>query len=150
MNKNIKTPIFVIEEDDVSVVFFNELWELNCGELEPLHIINGGYKIAYDSEGQILKLVIIDDETGEITSIEKTLFRIPFLGKITTENFNISIKAIPEGTKEPDKLRSYLIKDLGSLMKNLMAHKDQFQDLTLPELVSIYQKKYPKIDLGDD
>jgi hypothetical protein len=147
-SKSIKTPIFVIEDDNTTVIFLNELWDLNYCGMEAIDVANGIYT-AYDSEGQVLKLVTVDDETGEVAPIEKTLFRLPFLGKITTVNHNMGIGVIAEGVKVPDKLRSYLIRDLVSLMKDLIAHKDQFQDLTLPELVSIYQKKYPKIDLGD-
>lgn len=64
MNNNIKNPIFVIAEDS-TVEFLHESWAVDCCNMEPIDVADGLYR-AYDSEGQILNLVTINEETGQI------------------------------------------------------------------------------------
>jgi len=137
--KNIKTPIFIIALDDSTVEFLHETWEVDCCDIESSDVANGEY-IAYDSEGQILKLATIN-EKGEIESPTENIINIPFLGKIVSVINDKTITAIPTGIKDPAKLIEYLVRDL--------CIKHDVDSLTLPELVQIYKDENPKKDFGD-
>lgn len=131
---DIKNPLFVISLDDSSVEFLHEAWEVDCCNMEASHVANGEY-IAYDSEGQILKLVTMN-EYGEIERPTEDIINIPFLGKIVLVSNDKTIKALPTGVKEPEKLIEYLVYDL-SIKYNV-------EGLMLPELVEIYKNKNSK------
>ena len=132
MDSHIKNPIFVIL-DDSTVLFLHEWWEVDCCGIEPIDVSNGEY-IAYDSEGQVLNLVTIN-EAGKIERLTEDIINIPFLGKIIGVTNDKNIKAIPTGVKEPARLMEYLVRDLYG--------KRDVEGLTLPELVQIYKDESP-------
>jgi hypothetical protein len=131
MNNNIKNPIFVIAEDS-TVEFLHEFWEVDCCNMEPIDVADGLYT-AYDSEGQILNLVTINEETGQIERPTESYIKIPFLGKIGSISLDRTIKAIPTGIKDRDKLMYHLARDLSQ-----SGHK--VHGLRLRDLVAIYEK----------
>lgn len=135
---DIKNPIFVIV-DDGSVLFLNEPWGFeDILGMEPIDVANGLYT-AYDSEGQVLKMVTINDETGEIERPTEHKIKIPFFKEIVVGiDFDRSIKAIPQGIKEPDRLMDYLVNDLSALGHNV-------EGCSLSDLVKIYQNKFPNL-----
>lgn len=137
MDTNIKSPIFVIIDGN-EVRFLSEPWGFECIlGMEPIDVADGLYT-AYDSEGQILSLVTINDETGSIERPTETMYtiNIPIFGKfsIGTVALDRSIKAIPQGVKDVEKLTEYLVEDLSRSGYEVAG-------LTLPALVAIYQAK---------
>jgi hypothetical protein len=137
---NIKSPIFVIADDN-TVCFLHEPEKVDYGFFEPVDVADGIYT-AYDSEGQILKLVTINEKNGEIERPTEDIINIPFFGKIVGVLHDRTIKAIPQDIYKPDKLTKILVQDLSSSGHNVIG-------LTLNELVAIYQKKHPKLLLDD-
>jgi len=135
MDKSVKTPLFIIAEDN-TVQFLQELWEVDCCGMEPIDVADGVYT-AYDSEGQILKLVTIN-EKGEVERPTENTINISFLGKIVSVAHDKTIKALPLEVKDTDKLTKVLTQDLSRLGHHV-------DGLTLEQLISIYQEKHKKV-----
>jgi len=131
----IKNPIFVVV-DDGEIIFVSHPDELIFCGMEPIDVANGIYR-AYDSTGQIIKLVTINDETGAIEGPTENKIKIPFIGEIGVVSLDRSIKPIPTGLKDEEKLREILKEDLS-------AKGYQAEDLELNQLIKIYQEKNKK------
>ena len=137
MNNDIKNPIFIIAEDG-TIIFLQDSSEVDCCGIEPIDVADGVYT-AYDSEGQILKLITINEDNGKIEGpTENMIIKIPFLGKITSVAHDRVIKIIPEKTKDSNKLMQILSRDLSNSEGNI-------DGLALNKLVDLYQRKHKKI-----
>lgn len=140
MNSVIKNPLFIIAEDG-EVIFFHDLSELDCEDMEPIDVADGVYT-AYDSEGQMLKLVTVNGK-GEIERpTENVVISIPFLGSVIGIEHDKNITAIPLGIKNASKLAQILARDLSISEHNT-------DNLTLTELVALYERKHKKFILDD-
>jgi len=136
MNKSIHNPIFIIG-DDLSVYFVHDAEDIDYGEFEPIDVADGVYS-AFDSEGQILKLVTVNDENRKIERPTESKFKIPYFGQMSIVSLDRSIKAISTGIKDELKLRDFLTKDL-------IRSGYQAEGLELKGLVSIYQENNKKL-----
>lgn len=113
---HIKYPLFVIAEDN-TVQFFHESLEIDYCDIEPIDIADGVYT-AYDSKGQLLKLVTID-EHGKINRPTEDRIKIPFLGTIIGVTYDRCIRALPTNIKNSNKLIQILKQDLHKLGRDI-------------------------------
>lgn len=131
MSNDIKLPIFIVA-DDGDVKLLHELWEVNCCGIEPIDVADNVYS-AYDSEGQMLKLVTINEKNGKIERPTEDTITIPLLGKIIGIAQDRVIEAIPQEIKDTKKLTENLVQGLSQAGYKI-------ENLKLEELVEMYKE----------